>query len=236
MKKLKTFVLLGVPLLVYSATGFAAPTDDVFGVWASLTLQGDFTFFSPGLENLKWLIMDQSRTRDDSPKGTRYSENLLFSQIGYQATENASFWLGYVHDWIHPLNKTAFQENRPYQDFLWTQKFEEFSFLARSRMEERIHQTSGDTGYRYRQFFQISHPLPILDHLSAYLGDEVFFYLNKTSFGKQGFTENRILTGLSYQFTKQVGMDLGYLGQYVDNPSGHNLFTHNLQANVRLNF
>ncbi|MGH8475745.1 MAG: DUF2490 domain-containing protein [Methylococcales bacterium] len=55
-------------------------------------------------------------------------------------------------------------------------------------------------------------------------------------FGKQGFTENRILAGLRYQFTKQVGMDPGYLGQYVDNPSGNNLLTHNLQANLRFRF
>lgn len=59
--------------------------------------------------------------REDSPKGTRFTESLLFSQAGYQLNSNASFWVGYVHDWIHPLDKASYQESRPYEDFLWNQ-------------------------------------------------------------------------------------------------------------------
>ena len=227
------FILL---LLAYSGYTVAAGTNDVFGVWGSLTLHGDFKFLRPDLDKLEWLIMNQSRTRDDSSKGTRFTENLLFSQIGYNVTDNASFWLGYVHDWIHPLNKTAFQESRPYQDFLWRQKFDDFKFTARSRFEQRINETSGNTGLRARQLLQLSHPLPFMNGLSAYVGDEVLFYINNTTFGKQGFSENRIFSGLSYDFTKQVGVDLGYMGQYVDNTTGNNLFTHNIQANLRFKF
>ena len=232
-KAISTWILLSV---FGTVPVFAAGTNDVFGVWGSLTLQGDFTALSPSLDKLHWQIMNQSRTRDDSSKGTRFSENLLFSQVGYQATEHASFWLGYVHDWIHPLNKPAFQESRPYQDFLWKQNFDEFKFMARSRFEQRINQTTGNVGYRARQLLQLSHPLPFANGLSAYLGDEVLFYVNNTTFGKQGFSENRIFSGLSYDFTKHVGMDLGYMGQYVDNKSGNNLFTHNIQANLRFTF
>lgn len=212
-------------------------TDDLFGVWASLTLQGDFKFMSPESgDRFKWLVMNQARTRDDSPKGTRFSENLVFSQVGYQLNDNASIWIGYVHDWNHPLNKSAFQESRPYQDFLWNQDYGDIKFTSRTRMEERINQTTGNTGYRAREFFQLSHPLPFLDGLSAYVGDEVFFYLNQNNFGKQGFTENRVLGGFSYQLNKSVGMDLGYLGQYVSNLNTNNLFTHNLQANIHYRF
>jgi hypothetical protein len=49
--------------------------------------------------------MNQTRTRDDSDQGTRFTENLLFTQIGYQLNKHASIWLGYVHDWIAPLNR-----------------------------------------------------------------------------------------------------------------------------------
>ena len=236
MKKMTRSVIFILLFSAYSGSTFAAGTSDVFGVWGSLTLHGDFKFLSPDLNKLEWLIMNQSRTRDDSSKGTRFSENLLFSQIGYNVTDNASFWFGYVHDWIHPLNKTAFQESRPYQDFLWRQNFDDFKFTARSRFEQRINETTGNTGLRARQLLQISHPLPFMNGLSAYLGDEVLFYVNNTTFGKQGFSENRIFSGLSYDFTKQVGFDLGYLGQYVDNTTGNNLFTHNIQANLRFNF
>ena len=71
-------------------------TDNMFGVWGSVTLQGDFKSLWPSLNNFNWLIMNQSRTRDDSPQGSRFTENLLFSQVGYQLTDHASFALGYA--------------------------------------------------------------------------------------------------------------------------------------------
>lgn len=236
MKKIKTAAFLSTLLLAQSTSSFAAQTNNMFGVWGSVTLQGDLKFVSPNLDNVKWLVMNQTRTRDDSPKGSRFTENLLFGQMGYQISEHASFWLGYVHDWIEPLNKKDYQENRPYQDFFWNQNFSDFKFMARTRMEERINETTNDVGYRARQFFQVSHELPFVNNLSGYVGDEVLFYVNQNKFGKQGFSENRILSGLSYQFTPQIGADLGYLGQYVDNVSGSNLFTHNVQANLRYKF
>jgi hypothetical protein len=238
MNKVKNAVVLSTLLLAKTIPSFAVDqgTGDFFGVWGSITLQGDFKSLSPGLDKFKWQIMNQSRTRDDSPQGSRFTENLLFSQVGYQLNDNASLALGYVHDWIHPLEKPAYQESRPYQDFVWNQNIGYFKLLSRTRMEERINQTTGNTGYRPRQLLQISHPLPFMEGLSAYVGDEVFFYLNQNKFGKQGFSENRVLAGLSYQFTPQFGADLGYLGQYVDNISGNNLFTHNLQANLRYRF
>ncbi|MGR8980593.1 MAG: DUF2490 domain-containing protein [Gammaproteobacteria bacterium] len=223
-----------------SLTAFAddKTTDNMFGVWGSLTLQGDFKSFISSGDKFKWLIMDQSRTRENGPNNdSRFTENILFSQAGYQLNDNASVWLGYAHDWLHPPpNKPAFQENRAYQDFLWNRSLGDFKLTSRTRMEERINQTTGDTGYRPRQLLQISHPLPILNDLSAYAGDEVFFYLNQNNFGKRGFTENRAFGGLSYQFTTDLGVDLGYMGQYISNAEGNNLFTHNLQANIRYHF
>ncbi len=244
MKKIKATLVLGALVLVQPICSYAGGpgTRDEFGVWGALTLQGDFGVLSPNLNKFKWLVMNQTRARDDSPKGTRETENLLFGQVGYQATDNASFWLGYVHDWINTsLDKPVYQESRPYQDFLWNQKIGGgFSFMARTRMEERINQASNmgpqNTGYRARQLLQISHPIPYTDNLSAYVGDEVLGYVIRNEWGKQGFSENRLLAGLSYQFTPKLGADLGYLGQYVDNLTGNNLFTHNIQANIRYKF
>lgn len=236
MKKIKHTVVLTALLLAPPVSGIAAPTDNMFGVWGSATLQGDFKAVSPSLDKLKWQIMNQTRTREDSPQGSRVTENLLFAQAGYQMTENASFWLGYVHDWIHPLDRASYQESRPYQDFVWNQNVSGFKLTSRTRMEERINQASGDAGYRARQLLQVSHPLPFMQGLSVYVGDEVLGYVNQNTFGKRGFSENRVLSGLTYQFTPKFSADLGYLGQYVSNVTGNNLFTHNLQANVTYKF
>jgi hypothetical protein len=237
INKISTYIILTGLTLVQPISAVAAGESDMFGVWGSVTLQGDFKFLSPDSgKQFKWQIMDQGRTREDSPHGTRFTENLLFSQVGYQMNDNASFWLGYTHDWIHPLDKVSFQESRPYQDFVWNQGLGDFKLMLRTRMEERINQTTGVTGYRPRQLIQISHALPFMNGLSAYLGDEVLFYVNQNAFGKRGFSENRIFAGLSYQLTAQAGLDLGYMGQFVDNTIGNNLFTHNLQANLRYKF
>lgn len=208
---------------------------DMFGVWGALIIQGNFKSLSPILDKLQWQLMNQTRTRDDSPKGSRFTENLLFGQIGYRLNDDVSLWLGYVNDWIDPLNKPFYQESRPYQDLTWNHAIGDFKLTSRTRSEQRINRMTGDTGYRARQLVQISHDLPI-GGLSVYIGDEVFFYLNENGFGKRGLSENRIMSGLSYQITDHFGLDLGYSGQYIDTTTLNNLLTHNMQVNLRYKF
>jgi len=138
---------------------------------------------------------------------------------------------------IHPLDKLAYQENRPYQDFLWNSSLGDLKFTGRFRLEQRIREDTGDVGVRVRELVQVSHPLRFIHNdLSAYVGDELLEYANDNTFGRTGFSENRALAGLGFQFTKQLGVDLGYLGQYVQNKTGSNLFTHNVQFNIRYQF
>lgn len=230
---LKYWPLIGA---VYAPFAMAV-TNDMSGTWNSVTLSGNFDKLSDDLKNFRWLVMNQARTRGDSSDGQRFSENLLFGQVGYNINQNASVWLGYTHDWIHPLDKLAYQESRPYQDFLWNSNFDKLHFMARTRLEQRIRQDTGDTGVRLRQLFQVSYPLEFIDNkLSVYAGEEMMGYFNSNSFGRTGFSENRALGGFSYQMTKQLGADLGYMGQYIYNKTGNNVFTHNVQFNLRYQF
>ncbi len=235
MNRLIRYLWLSSILTLFTFSTTQAQTRDMFGVWGGVTLKGDFSSFSETGKDFQWQIMNQSRTRDDSNKGSRLNENLLMGQVGYRLSRNASIWLGYAHDWIHPLNGTAFQESRVYEDFLWQQNVAGFKLTSRTRMDERINQSSGASGYRARQFFKVSHSLPVKG-LSAYIGDEVLFYVDKNHFGKRGFSENRLLAGFNYQLTSAFGLNLGYLGQYVDTKHGANLFTHNLLAGVSYHF
>jgi hypothetical protein len=227
-----------LPLIVFAheQPGQAA-TANMAGNWDSVTLSGSLGDLTPTLHDFRWLIMDQSRLRNDGPQGFRYSENLLFSQIGYALNEQTSVWLGYAHDWIHSLDKPSYQESRSYEDFLWNVPFGDLKFTSRTRLEQRIRQDTGDLGVRARQFLQLSHPLRFIhNNLSAYVNDEVFAYLNSNTFGPTGFSENRAAAGLAFQFIKQLGVDLGYLGQYVVGKPGNDLFTHNVQLNLRYQF
>jgi len=229
-------IAIAILLFAHSIPGFASGQNDIFGVWGTVQLQGDLKSLSPDLNKFKWSIMNQTRTRDDSSKGSRFQQNLLFGQFGYKLNNNASVWLGYAHTWTKPLGKSSFEESRPFQDFIWNQEISTFKFTSRSRMEQRIRESTGNTGYRARQFLKISHPLPRIDGLSAYIGDEILFYMNQNKFGKKGFSENRVFSGLSYQITKKNGVDLGYMGQYVDTISGKNIFTHNIEVTFRHKF
>lgn len=106
--------------------------------------------------------------------------------------------------------------------------------MSRTRFEQRINQS---TGIRLREWLQYSYPLTFVSNqLKFYIGDEVLFYLNKSSFGNGGFTENRILAGFNYDFNTHWGVDLGYLGQYISIRSRRDLFSHNLMANIRYRF
>ncbi len=224
-------ITLGILLLAQSVPSFAAPTTDIYGIWGSVALQGDFKLVSPSLNKFQWQAVYQNGNREDSLK-----ESVFFGQVAYQLNTNASFGLGYLHNSLQPLNKPFYQESRTYQDFVWNQTVEDFIFTSRTRMEERINQTSGDVGYRMKQLVQISHALPFFDGLSGYVNNEIYFHLNQTNFGKQGFSENRVSVGLSYQFTPKIGGDLSYLEQYIDRRTDDNLLINNLQMNLRYRF
>jgi len=59
--------------------------------------KGDFKMLSPDLNKVKWVVMNQTRTRDDSPKGSRFFQDLLFGHVGYQLNNHLSLWVGYAH-------------------------------------------------------------------------------------------------------------------------------------------
>lgn len=235
MKNISTIILSAL-LLSQSMTSFAAGSEDIFGVRGRVSLQGNFKSLSPSLNKFRWAVMNETRTRDDSSKGSRFHENLLYSQVVYQLNNNASLSLGYAHIWVSPLDRPSFQESRPYQNFVWNQDIGDFKLRSRSRVEQRIRDNTGKVGYRARQLLRISYPLPLMNGLSVYVGDEVLFYMNENKIGKKGFSENRVFSGLIYQANKQMGIDLGYMGQYVDRISGKNIFFHNIQVNLRYNF
>lgn len=234
MKKLSRFFSM---LLVFNAmTAVAAPITDIFGYWGFATLQGDLHVISPDLTPFQWLISSQTSERDDSAKGLRLNEAILLGQIGYQMNNHLSFGLGYLNDHIHPLNKSSYEESRPYQDIIYVQTVADFNLTSRTRIEERINQVNSDIGYRVKQFFQISHALPFIDGLNFYINNDTYFYVNQTNFGKQGFSENRFGSGFSYQFTNQLAGDFGYLQQYIDSKKGDNLQINNFQVGLRYRF
>lgn len=250
-RKVSTAQLSIALILLIATTSVLADTNNIFGSWSGITLKGDFGSFSPKGKDFHWVIIDQVRTRNDRDLNPgrypgdngfspRFSENLVWVQGGYSLTPYSSLWIGYTHDWHKPLSGAHFQESRPYQDYLWNQNFGDFGVTARTRLEERNAITNqlddGNFGIRIRQLLKVKHPVPGVKNLSMYVGDEVLAHLNKSRFGPEGFSGNRALGGLAYQVTKNMDLTLGYLGQYLKNPGGDDLFTHNILFDMAYTF
>lgn len=235
-KARRSWVCLVAGLLL-SAGAPADSVESMAGNWSSLTLSGSLGGLSPGLQRWRWVLVNQTRLRDDNPDAWRLNEDQLYSQLGYAVNSYASVWIGYVHDWHHPLGKAVYHESRPYQDLLFDFPVAALKTRLRTRLEQRINHTTGDVGIRLRQLFTLKLPLEFINpKLSLYLGDEVLGYLNANSFGPAGFSENRAMAGFSLQLTRQFGVDLGYLGQYIKKIGGDVTLTHNVSANVSYRF
>ena len=235
-KLIDTLKYASLLYLAYQPLTLAA-IDEIAGTRNSVSLSGQLGSLSPKLQNFRWQITNQTRTRDDSSKGMRLSDNLLSGQIGYALNQNFSVGIGYLHGWIHPLDRPSFQENRPYEDLLLNYTSGDFKFTSRSRLEQRIRVDNGGLGIRARELLQITYTLSFIDkNLTAYVGDEVLGYLNSNTYGHTGFNENRALAGFGYQFTKELNIDLGYLGQYIQGKTRQNLYIDNVQFNINYKF
>ena len=218
--------------LLTVSTGAHAAKEEFFG-WYSLTMAGDLELLSPELRKVRWIVMNQSRLGSDS---STLRENLLFAQLGYQTTEHISLWLGYTHDWITPQVGQSFDENRIYQEFRWDSDTVAGTFTARTRFEQRFRDPGGTVGGRFRQFFQLSWPVPGLDRLRLVGSDEIFVYLNDSSWGRSGFSENRLYAGVNMRVNDMISADIGYLNQFVSKGNRNDIDNHILFANINLHF
>ena len=233
IEQLKCVLLLG---FAYHQIAFA-DTNEIAGTRNAVTFSGQLDSISPRLKSFRWQIMNQTRTRDDSSQGMRLTDNLLSGQIGYAFDPNISISIGYLHAWIHPLDKLSYQENRPYEDFLWSYTRGNLKFISRSRLEQRIRIDNNVLGLRVRELMQVTYSLGFIDKdLTAYLGDELLGYLNSNTFGHTGFNENRALVGFNYKLTKEISIDLGYVGQYIPTQTAQVLLIHNVQFNLGYKF
>ncbi|BBL60864.1 DUF2490 domain-containing protein [Methylomonas koyamae] len=228
-------VLLAGCLL--GTTAQAGSVENMAGNWSSLTLSGSLRAISPKFHQFRWILINQTRLRDDNPAAWRLNEDQFYAQMGFTVNSYASVWLGYVHDWHHSLGKTAYHESRTYQDLLFDVPITPFKAKIRTRLEQRVNQTTGNMGIRLRQMATLQFPLVFIDpKLSLYASDEVLCHLNANSFGATGFSENRAMAGFSFQFNRRLGVDLGYLGQTIQEAGGDIVLTHNVNANLSYRF
>lgn len=226
----KTKHLLLILLFIHSPI-LLATTKDIDGLITSIGLTGALTADS------NWQLMEQSLTRDDNPKGLRLNEEQLSAQVTKQVTPFMILGLGFLHDWNTPLNNKSFYENRPYQDIIITTTLYGFNLNLRSRIDQRIRSDNPTTGYRLRESIQINRSLNFLSpKLSAFLGNEIYGYINNSAYGTKGISEDRLQAGFTYQLNQHWTTDFSYLADYLFSPTNNDMLINTLSVNVRYQF
>lgn len=233
--KLKPNIFLMVVWVGVLNISFASAAEDDFYGWQSFSLSGDMGKVSPALDNVRWNVMSQTRLGNKHKELTEY---LLFAQVGYQLNDSLSLWLGYTHDWLTPLNKQEYQENRSYQDLLWSQSVGPGLLRLRTRFEQRFKHAvdNSDLAWRIRQMVEYRWSLPFLSQTSLVVSEEPFFLLNNSSWGQVGMSENRASAMLDFKLDQHTYLGLGYLNQYIFRTHQDNRVNHTLLVNIAFNF
>ena len=211
-----------------------------FQTWGNITAIGSLSVVNPKLEKWRYWLEGQGRFGDNS---TQFSQALIRPGVGYQVHRTTSVWLGYA--WApttSPFAKTAFDEQRMWQQVLWQDRFSFGTVASRSRLEQRWSPwQSDDVAHRYRHLVRVLLPLPQAPAYGLVLANEVFIHLNNahwTATGPEtGFDQNRAFAGVAYTFNKNVRTEIGYMNQIINRMnSPTNRMDHNLSVNLFLNF
>lgn len=180
-------------------------------LWSSLAFEGSF----PN-EMYRYNIFTQSRFGNDISRVT----TLIFRpSIGYQTTPFSSFWLGHDSFYLgYPVSTPSKQQQRFWQQYLYKNKFDDVSFVWRTRLEEKRDQGSEDYGIRLRQALLFKVPILYEQRLDFVLGNEVFLHLKNPINDKFDplFNQNFLLIGTSFPINKSTLATVGYLRKYVN--------------------
>jgi hypothetical protein len=203
-------------------------------VWGAVLARGNFAYLNPNL-NKRWLwwMEGQARYRDCCNSEFTLNQSLIRPGLGYALTDQSTVWLGYAHAWNELPDNTDIQEDRIWEQYMWSGKTPLGAFTSRSRLEQRWQANGGDTAGRFRQFFKFSWPISFLPGTDFVVWDEVFVNLNNTDWGPklqshQGFDQNRGFVGFGYRFTPEIKTEIGYLNQYIDVHSSSNNRMNNI--------
>lgn len=147
----------------------------------------------------------------------------------------AHLWLTRQGDWDDFLN-----ENRIYQQFRISQRYEKLNALFRLRTEQRFFNNVVDGTslnddfmvHRTRFLISVGFPLKPGGNTQFIVADEI--HLN---FGKNvvfnTFNQNRLTVGIKQKINQQWSFDLGYMMVYQQLAAGN---TYNLNHTLRLFF
>ena len=164
-----------------------------------------------------------ARFRDD---GSELGVSIIRPALGWRFSDRWTFWTGYARVTSH-LSGPDIEEDRLWQQATFPiARVFGGNLSGRTRLEQRRRNTGDQTGHRLRQFVRWARPVSETK-LSVIVWAELFVGLNDTDWGQRsGFDQNRLFTGVGWQFTPKLRLEGGYLNNYLDvgpGPTNHNV-------------
>ena len=217
------FILIYLPAISSSQ---ASEEDSRF--WQAFIAEGNIS------DNVRWYAESQARWKDDAQI---FDQGFFRPALNLALSKNSTLWLGYVYADTKTANRHTY-EDRWWQQFQYASQYNDFTWLSRSRLEQR-HLHNGDkTSHRFRQQARISWPINHRNDVSYLVWDEAFWNLNDSNWaGDSGFNQNRLFTGIMWKYTKASRLEIGYLNQYVNGTNGAtNQMNHVISSFVFISF
>lgn len=173
---------------------------------------------------------------------------LIRTGLSYNFHESNSVAFGIASTISYSSNRIRKLELRGWQEIYLNERIKRLSISNRIRLEERYFknvinnelEAGYNFNYRFRYRFYVSIPLnnnTIKDNtVSINIGDEIFL-----NFGKEivhtVFDNNRIITGITYQYNMKLSVTLNYVNQFsqskmIDNFEENDIFWLSLTHNI----
>ncbi len=219
-------------LLALAALAGAAITSPALAdeqVWTAVTV------LAPIAKDSRVLLSfdGQVRLRE---KGQELDTTIIRPAIGWRVNKKLDLFIGYYGSETQLAGRNR-KEERIWQQGSYTLAETSAGRLTgRTRLEQRFRETGDDTGGRLRQLIRFSHPIPNTP-FALVAQDELFVNLNDTDWGqKAGIDQNRAFVGGSWQASKTLRLELGYMNQQIRVANGPDRTNHNLSLTTALTF
>ncbi|MBT8243869.1 MAG: DUF2490 domain-containing protein [Winogradskyella sp.] len=201
MKKLLTLLVSLLALVGKSQS----PSEAFLGSW--------YTYGSNHRLSEKYSVNPYGELRFYEPSS---NYNLAFFSIrgNYHLKDNQSIGLGYAYLDIDTVfefdNEPNVHENRLFEQYTLSRKFEKFVLIHRARLEQRFldFKDRNETQNRFRYRLSLKYTLNKTLFLIA--TEEPF-----VNFQDQVFHENRFYLGIGFQIMEHSQLQIGYLKQHI---------------------
>ena len=140
---------------VVASSGAHAQTRDDAGLWFAAFGNGKFESRADD-SPLRWWLDTHYRLREDAGG---FNQSIIRPGLGYALAADHVVWSGYAWVRTSPITGNDFDEHRLWQQWTYAPSVSDWSFLHRSRFEQRWLETGDDVGLRWREFVRAQYIL-----------------------------------------------------------------------------